>query len=224
MRPSKNAKRSGVEEVAAVGRDRQLVVVHAAVHGPARGQQAVPGRGTALEDLGVLEALPLQRLPQGAHRVEILIMAIIDGQQVVLLGDEQEHGAHHHGDRRFVDLVRCDAGEQRSAPSPVGPRDGVDQQLGGPAHLGAELVGDLGLRAGGLHEQRRRSVPLGRAGETPRMQHRPERVQQDRFGGELRRPPGAPAGGAALWRVDQGEVVSVGDQRQRDAVMATRQS
>ena len=151
-------------------------------------------------------------------------MAIVDGQQVVLLGDEEEHDAHHHGDSGFVDLVRFDAGEQRSAPSPVGPRDGVDQQFGGPAHLGAELVGDFGLRAGGLDEQRLGSVALGGAGEAPGMQHRPHRVQQDRFGGELRRPPGAPAGGAALWRVDQGEVVSVGDQRQRDAVMATRQS
>ena len=37
VRPSRNAKAVGVEEVAAVGRNRQLVVVDAAVHGAAGG-------------------------------------------------------------------------------------------------------------------------------------------------------------------------------------------
>ena len=155
----------------------------------------------------------LERLPQRANGVEILVKPIVDREETVLLGDEEEHGAHHDGDRRFVHLVRFDPGQESAAPIPVGTRDGVGQQFGGTSHLGAELVGDLGLRAGGLDEQRLGGVPLGRAEEAPRIKHRSERIQQNRFGGELRRPPGAPAGGAAWWRVDQGEVVSVCDQR-----------
>ena len=52
-------------------------------------------------------------------------MLIVDREEVVLLGDEEEHGAHHDGDGRFVHLVRFDAGQQGSTPVPVGARDGV---------------------------------------------------------------------------------------------------
>ena len=214
----------GVEEVAAVRLNPQFVVVHAAVHGAAGGQEAVPSGCAGLKDLGVLEAFLLERLPQGANCVEILVVPIVDREEpLLLLGDEEEDDAHHDGDSRFVHVVRFDAGQQGSAPIPVGTRDGVRQQLGGSPHLGAELVGDLGLRAGGLDKQRLGSVPLGRAEESPRMQHRSERIQQNRLGGELRRSPGAPAGGAASRRVDKREVVPVGDQREGDTVVPTRQ-
>ena len=99
----------------------------AALKGPARGQQAVPCGGASLKRFGVVESLALQRLPQHADRVERLVVMVVHGQQVILLGNEQEHGAHHDGHSRLVDCVRCDAGQQRTVPVAVGSRDGVNK-------------------------------------------------------------------------------------------------
>ena len=74
-----------------------------------------------------------------------LVVRVVDGKQVVLLGHEEEHGAHHHGDCRFVDLVWFDAGQEGATPIAVGPRDGVHQEFSGSSYLGAEPVCDLGL-------------------------------------------------------------------------------
>ncbi len=148
----------GVEEIAAVGRYRELVVVNAAVNGSAGGEEPMPGGGAGLEDLGVLEALLLQRLTQRPDGVQLLVVGVVDWQQVVLLGDEEEHHAHHHGDGGFVDLVWLDVLEKGAAPVTISPGDGVDEQLGRPADLRAELVGDLGLRSCRLDEERLGSV------------------------------------------------------------------
>ena len=143
----------GIKEAAAVGGHRQFFVVDAAVNGPAGGQQPMPGRGAGLESLGVLELVLFEGLAQDAYRVQVPVVGIVDGQQVVLFGHEQEHGSHHHGDGRFVDLVRADTGQQHSAAGAIGPRDCVHEEFDGLTDLGAEPVGDLGLGAGRLDKQ-----------------------------------------------------------------------
>ena len=141
----------GVEQAAAVGGQAQRVVLDAAVHGAEQREHAVPGGGRALERvLAVAVGALLQLRAQRARGERLGVARVVDRQQPALLGDEQEHQAHHHRDRAAVDLGALEVGEQLAVALAVLAVERRDQQLDGAADLGAELVGDLLLLAGAL--------------------------------------------------------------------------
>lgn len=119
--------------------------------------------------------------------------------------------------------MRVDPGQEAAAAVEVGSGDGVDEQLDGLADLTPERVGDIGLGADRLGEERFGLVSGGDAGEPAGAERRDEGVEEDWLGAELRGPPSAGAGGDTSVGVDEGEMVPVGDECQGDPVMSTGQ-
>ena len=143
-----------VEHAAAVGRDAHLVVLAAAVDSGKRSEQARPGRRAQADDLVAVQVpLGLELVIQRADRVGVRIELRLDREQFVFLGVQQEHQAHHDGERAPVDLARFDHAEQRARGLAVQPGQLADEEFHGLADLGAKGVGDLGLRGGALREQ-----------------------------------------------------------------------
>ena len=145
-----------VEQAAAVGRDAHLVVLAAA----RRRRRTWPAAGARRRRAG---RRPRRRTGSArraswscrpADRVRSRVQVGVDRQQPLFLGVQQEHQAHHDGERAPVDLARLDRAEQRAAGLAVQPGQLADQQLHRLADLGAEGVGDLGLRLGAAREQR----------------------------------------------------------------------
>ena len=95
----------GVEERSAVGRHPHLVVVHAAVERLADREQAVPGVERLVEVLLTVGSALLEVVEQVADGVGVPV-ELLGGQHAALLGEEQEHDAHHHRDGGLVDVVR----------------------------------------------------------------------------------------------------------------------
>ena len=141
----------GVEQPAAVGGQSQRVVLDPAVHGAEQREDPVPGGGRALERiLAVAVGALLELGAQRARGQGLGVARVVDRQQPALLGDEQEHEPHHHGDRAAVDLGLSRSCEQLAVTVAVLAVERRDQQLDGAADLGAELVGDLLLLARAL--------------------------------------------------------------------------
>jgi hypothetical protein len=93
----------GVEQAAAVGGQPELLVLHPAVDHAEGGEQALPGGVAALQRLlaeavGLLLELPAQ----GGDRVGLVVELVAEQEQPALLGRQQEHQPHHHGDGGLV--------------------------------------------------------------------------------------------------------------------------
>ena len=148
----------GVEQAAAVGRDAHVDVLAAFVHGGEGGQQAGPGGGAAVADLVAVQVLlGVELVVQAGHRVRGGVQVGGDRQQPLLFRVEQEHQAHHHGERAPVHLARRDLAEQGAAGLAVEPRQLADEQLGGLPDLDAQGGGDFGLCLGAAGEQCRQA-------------------------------------------------------------------
>ena len=183
----------------------------AAVDGPEGGQQAAPGVVPALEDLlAVLVGSLAELLAQGRDGVVLVVERVAEQEQVALLGAEQEDKPHHDGECGLVDLGLGHPGQELAAVVLVGAVEGADQHLDCPAHLVAELVGDLLLVLGALAEQRLGRVRGRDAEEPPRAEEAAERAQGE---GLLEPQLGVPRGEAgrlAARGIDQHPVLAVG--------------
>ena len=155
----------GVEQRAAVGGHAQVLERRAAVEGLAGGQQPVPGQRGGVEGLLALLGLAGDEAVELAGDAVALLEQLAGRQQAALLGEEQEHDAHHHRDRGLVGVVG--AGRERvglAAALRVGGRLGerLDQQLDRAADLGAEGFGDLLGRGDRFLEQHAGAARPGR--------------------------------------------------------------
>ena len=106
----------------------------------------------AAHDALVAVVIVVELIEQARDRVRP-VPQVATADQIALLGVEEEHGAHQHGDDAGVDLARCDASEELAVGVAVGAGDGVDERLGGPADLDPELLGDVDLLVLGQAEQ-----------------------------------------------------------------------
>ena len=159
----------GVEQGAAVGRQAQGLVPHAAVDGAEGREQPGPGVGAALEHL---LAVPIGLLAQlGAERRDGVVGVadrIAQEQQAPLLGREQEDEPHHDREGRLVQPLLAEASKQLAPAVLVDAVERLDQHLDRLAHLVAELVGDLLLVLGALRQQRLERRVLGDTRRTAR--------------------------------------------------------
>ena len=194
-----------------------------AVYGPEQRQHAVPGGGRALEwVLAVAVSALLQLATERARGERLRVTRVVDRQEAALLGDKQEHQAHHHRDRAAVDLGALQILQQLAMAIAVLQVERRDQQLNGTPDLGAELVGDLLLFAGALLQQRREAVLDGQREEPPGAEQRRERSQRDGLLEPQLRAPRARAGRLALTGPHERPPGPVGDERERH-VACTRQ-
>ena len=208
----------GVEQVAAVGRERGEIVLDAAVDGAEGGQQAGKGVVAAFEHFFAQAVGGLAKLVvQGGDGVVLAVDRVGDGQQVALFGEEEEDQPHHQSERGFVDVLAGEAVEEGAAAFAVGAVERGDEHLHGAAHLAAERDGDflLVLQAAAVEGVERllgRAVEEGAGGEEVAESAQGEALVKPQFGAEIGK-----AGGLAGLGVDQGEALAVGDQAERDA-------
>lgn len=101
------------------------------------------------------------------------------GQEVALLGEEQEDDAHHDSDGGVVDLAGV-IGQRIGPLVPDGRAPGLGEggheQLDGPAHLDAEGLGDLLRREDRLGEEGGKTVLLLASQQTSDAQQLDEGV------------------------------------------------
>ncbi|MFP5487470.1 MAG: hypothetical protein ACLGHQ_04100, partial [Acidimicrobiia bacterium] len=142
-------KAIGVEEAAAVGGERETVVVDAAVDGSEGGEQSVPGGGAAFEGVEAVAGGGLAEVvAEGEDGVRLGPKRVFSGKQSALLGEEQEDQTHEDGDGRFVDLGACDVGEDLPVAGDVISGDGSDEELNRLADRRAEALGEFGFGIG----------------------------------------------------------------------------
>ena len=174
----------GVEEAAAIGGQGEAVVVDAAVDGPERGKQPMPGGGAALERVvAVADCRGPEVVAQGEHGVRLGPERVLRRQEAALLGEQQEHEPHQHRDGRLVDLGRGDAAKNCAVVGDVVARDRADEQLDRAAHRQAETLGDLRLSVGGAAEQRFEGLVVS----APRRSGGPRAARRTRPAGCVRR-------------------------------------
>jgi hypothetical protein len=134
------------EEVAAVGRQREVGMPAAVKDHAEEPKQAGPGVATLLERLGPHARLLLQEVKEPPQAVALVEEDVAVREEVPLFGEEDEHEPHHHVDRGLVDLVRIERRQDEAAAAAVRPVEGEDQRLDRAPHLLAQAVGQLGLR------------------------------------------------------------------------------
>ena len=204
----------GVEQAAAVGGQPQVLVRDAGVDGAGDGEQPVPGGGALAEDRTEAVGL-LQLLDEVADAVGGDVQVVVAGQQPALLGEQQEHDAHHHRDDAGVEVVVADAGQERAVRFAVELVERRDQELDGLADLAAELLGDLFLAFEGFGEQGRKLVLRLRGLEAGAGEQGDETLQGLRLLAEQGRVPHGGTGRAAARRGDERPPAPVGDDPDR---------
>jgi hypothetical protein len=91
-------------------------VLDAAMHRAEGRQEPRPGVVASLEHLAPVRVGDgLELLAQRRHGVVLVEDRVAQQEQAPLLGREQEHQPHHHGDGGLVELRLVDADEQRAA-------------------------------------------------------------------------------------------------------------
>ncbi len=219
-KPFEEGEPAGVEEAAAVGGHRQAVVVGPAVDSTEGGEEPVPGGRATLEGVLAVPGRSASKVvAQGQHRVRLGPQRVLGRQQPSLLGEEQEHEAHQHGDRCLVDFGRSDVVEDLPIRGDVVARDGGDEQLHRAADRRAEALGDLDLGVGGALEEPLDGLVGGHGEEPSRAEHRHHAGLEDPLVGEVADAPATRRCGRASRRPHQRPPVVVGHQRQRDPAL-----
>jgi len=186
-----------MEQVAAVGRDKGVVVRQPAEDGPERRQEPRPGVEPAFEQfLSVLVGQLPQLLADRGDGVVLLVdRERLARDQLPFLGAEEEHQPHHDRQGRLVEDFLPDPRQQLPAEVLVGPVERVDQDLHRPPHLIAKLISDLLLVGGTLFQQSFEGLILRYAEKSLNRQQAPERPERDRLiEPEVRMPRGVPRG------------------------------
>ncbi len=178
-------------------------------------EQSVPGTGAVLQRLPPGEGLGgLQLLDEAADAVGGDVHVVVTGEQASLLGEQEEHQPHHHGDDPVVQVVVAHPGQD--ARVRIQPVQRPHEQLDGVADLAAEVVGDLLLGADTLGQQRRQRVGVSNSQEAGAGQQRDEGPERLRLLPEQARVPHGGPGGATGRRPHHGPPPAVGDQTDRD--------
>ena len=153
-------------------------MVGAFVHHAKRGEESVPGVGTAFEDIVAVGVRLLFELgAQRRDRIRRVVGCVAQQEETAFFGREKEYEPHHHGHRRRVDVDVGEIGEELAVAFAVGAAHGVDEQLDRCADLAAELVCDLGLCVRALFEQSLQCVPVRDREEAADTDERRERVE-----------------------------------------------
>ena len=158
----------------------------------------------------------------------LLVERALDREERAVLGEEEEHQPQHHGQQAAVDVAARAlerVAEERAEAVGVALGRGLEareQHLERVEDLAGELLGDVRLAPAALLEERGEGDALVDAEEALDVEERDERVE-DRPAAHLRhvaQPERDVPGALAVGRVDEPQLVAVGEQADRDAHVA----
>jgi hypothetical protein len=188
---------------------------------PEEDEELGPGPEALVHGVGVEGGILAETLVEAGEPV-VLREGILVGEDVALLGVEEEDEAEDDGEEGAVDLVGIPAegiGEELPPGAIVGGLDAAEELVESVKDLLGELLGDLVLELAALGEEPGESG-RGRAGEEPGLgEEEVKGVGEGTTGGEehLGDTEVHPAGALAVGGGDKAEDAPVGEEPGGDA-------
>lgn len=214
-----------IEQLAAAGRNLAVAVVRAEEDRAEQRQQPVPRAEPAAHRVRVAARVPLELRVERLDGQVLAVGLRAHRQEGPVLGVQQEDQPQEDGEQAAVDVVRA-ARERVLQVARLVPLRGRleagEEDLQRLVDLASERLGDGGLAPPRLLQQRGQRVLLRHGEEPPRVEQHEERVEQRPAAGrdEVAQPERQVAGGLAVGRVDQPELLAVGEQPDGHAARA----
>ena len=168
------------------GRDAHPPRAGAVVHHAEEREEMRPGAVALIHGVRVKRLVGAQPLEERHQRVVLDERLVLVGQQVPLLGVEQEDEPENHGEQGAIDLVRVlseRVPQQRAAARRVRRLDAAQQVVEAAQHLDGQLFAHFVLVLAAFGQQRRQPLGLREREQAGLVQQQPERREQRAPGG-----------------------------------------